>query len=291
MQRFPAPPTDHARHDELLVARFGAHDELPEEERATAARLVAACAACAVLSADLSLVARAVAREPMPPRRRDFRITPEQAVRLRGSAVQRFLRRFTLPESAMLRPAAAGVMSLGLLLVVAGSFLPLGGEVGSGGESLSRPRPAADALATQVAGEESQEIAARSSTKVTEPDEFADTSAREEDSQGLEMSALQAAPDDEVAASPMRVGAAEADAVPESGPALEMAQGPGDEQPAVDGSADAAGLEGDAASATGARLDLGALLVVLGAVLALGGLVILLLVMLARRVAVDPLVR
>ncbi|MEX1295774.1 MAG: hypothetical protein AB1Z67_06360 [Candidatus Limnocylindrales bacterium] len=126
----PLPPAaDHERHDALLVAQLVAGDPLEPEQMSEAQRLVADCGACAALAADLPVVARAVAQEPVPPRRRDHRLSPEQAERLRGNALTRLLRRFSLPSSRAFQPAAAGVLSIGLLLVVAGYAWPDGGTV------------------------------------------------------------------------------------------------------------------------------------------------------------------
>ena len=127
----PRPPAapDHERHDALLVAQFVAGDPLDPEQRAEAQHLVAGCAACAALAMDLPAVSRAVAQEPVPPRRRDFRLSPEQAEELRGNTLTRFLRKLSLPRSRAFQPAAAGVLSIGLLFVVAGYAWPDGGTV------------------------------------------------------------------------------------------------------------------------------------------------------------------
>lgn len=127
----PLPPAapDHERHDQLLVAQFVAGDPLKPEQQAEAKRLVGSCGACAALAADLPAISRAVAAEPVPPRRRDFRLSPEQAEAVAGNAVTRFLRRLSLPSSRAFQPAAAGVLSIGLLLVVAGYAWPEDGTV------------------------------------------------------------------------------------------------------------------------------------------------------------------
>lgn len=122
----PSPPSDaaHARHDPLLIAQHTAGDQLDAQPAREAQRLMATCPACAELAADLRRVSSAVAWEPLPPRRRDLRIDPVRAEQLRGSAWSRLLRRFALPQSRALRPVAAGVLSLGLVLVVAGNAWP-----------------------------------------------------------------------------------------------------------------------------------------------------------------------
>ena len=121
----PVPlPVDHGQHDPLLIAQLAAGDPLTADQQHEAALLVARCAACASLAADLRAISSAVAWEPLPPRRRDFHIDPEHAARLRGSAVQRFLRRLSVPQAGALRPAAAGILSMGLLFMVAGAVWP-----------------------------------------------------------------------------------------------------------------------------------------------------------------------
>ena len=125
----PSAASDHERHDRLLVAQLVAGDPLPPEQQAEAQRLIGSCGTCAALAADLPAVSRLVAQEPTPPRRRDFRLGPEQAAELRGNALTRFLRRLSLPGSRAFQPAAAGILSIGLLFVVAGYAWPDGGTI------------------------------------------------------------------------------------------------------------------------------------------------------------------
>jgi hypothetical protein len=106
------------------VAQLAARDRLGADQQREAQRLVSTCPACAELAADLRALAAAVRLEPMPPRRRDFRLDVEQAERLRGNFVDRFLRRLSLPQSRAFGPAAAGALSLGLVFVVAGYAWP-----------------------------------------------------------------------------------------------------------------------------------------------------------------------
>jgi hypothetical protein len=121
----PLPPAaDHERHDALLVAQLSAGDPLAPEQRAQAEQLVGTCGACAALAADLRAVSVAVAQEPVPSRRRDFRLSPEQAQQLSGNPLTRFLRRLSLPTARALQPAAAGVLSIGLVFLVAGYAWP-----------------------------------------------------------------------------------------------------------------------------------------------------------------------
>jgi hypothetical protein len=114
----------HAQHDALLIAQQAAGDPLDPTQAREAAQLIASCRACAELAADLRSVSKAVAWEPVPSRRRDFRIDPAHADALRGSAWSRLLRRFAMPQGRALRPLAAGFMSLGLVLLIAGNAWP-----------------------------------------------------------------------------------------------------------------------------------------------------------------------
>jgi hypothetical protein len=119
-------PATHARHDRLLVSRFAAGDEYPgEAEQARA--LVAACAECAGLAQDILALSSAAAQLGAPGRPRDFRITPEQADRLRGSTFERLLRRIAAPGLAPARPLAGVALSVGLMMAVAGAALPAAG--------------------------------------------------------------------------------------------------------------------------------------------------------------------
>jgi hypothetical protein len=124
----PTAP-DHQHHDALLVAQFAAGDPLDGAWQAEAQRLVSTCGACAALVADMRAVSMAVAREPAPRRRRDFRLTQEQAEELSGNALSRLLRGLSLPRARVFQPAAAGVLSIGLAFVVAGYAWPDDGAV------------------------------------------------------------------------------------------------------------------------------------------------------------------
>ena len=96
---------DHARHDRLLVTRFAAGDAYSNEV-AEARRLVADCPECAELANDIRLIAARAGDLPTARRRRDFRLSAADAERLRGSALQRVLRRLAAPGFAALRPVA-----------------------------------------------------------------------------------------------------------------------------------------------------------------------------------------
>ncbi len=131
MSRPAAPPSaaEHERHDVLLVAQLTAGDQLSQAQLAEGQHLLETCGQCAALAADLRTVSMAVAAEPVPPRRRDFRLSPPQAEALSGNALARWLRGLSLPTSRAFQPLAAGALSVGLLFVVAGYAWPDSGVV------------------------------------------------------------------------------------------------------------------------------------------------------------------
>jgi hypothetical protein len=286
----PAP--DHARHDGALVAQFAAGDALGEDQQREAQRLVSACAACSQLALDLRTLAVAVALEPVPPRRRDFRLDTAQAERLRGNAVSRFVRRLSLPQSPALGPAAAGLFSVGLVFVVAGYAWP-----GDGGVSVSRepedPPAAVERFMASPSLEQIVPFASRdagvagddgiSEEGVSEEVEafMADTPADRlmDDLAATEeanrSTAAEGSPNDLAGETQLRSGAA----------SVELA--------APSGSETMAGAEVDDSTAAvvsedGAPVD--AWLIVIGFGLAVVGGLLSVLILLARRVA-DPLLR
>ena len=116
--------SEHNRHDRLLIARFAANDA-SASERDQARQLVTDCTDCSRLFADVRLISAAVADLPAPTRRRDFRLTPQQAAEVRGSWLDGFLRRFAAGGIPALRPLAGVALSIGLALAVVGTGLPL----------------------------------------------------------------------------------------------------------------------------------------------------------------------
>ena len=138
----PTPPPaaqEHEQHDLLLVSQLAAGDPLDPERAQQAQAWLATCAECARLAADLRTVRAAVASEPVPARRRDFRLSPEQAEALQGNALTRFLRGLSLPRTRAFAPAAAGIMSIGLVFVVAGYAWPEGSTLTVGTEAEVAP--------------------------------------------------------------------------------------------------------------------------------------------------------
>jgi hypothetical protein len=116
--------SDHRRHDRLLIVRFVAGDA-PAADMRRAEATIETCRDCAALAHDLRILPAATRGLPVPPRTRDFQLSAEQAAALRGGTFDRLLRGLGAPNMGYLRPLAAAVLSLGLVLVAVGS-LPLG---------------------------------------------------------------------------------------------------------------------------------------------------------------------
>lgn len=121
--------TSHPDHDVLLIAAHAADDlSGPDLDRAQA--LLQSCAPCADLHRDLVAIAAATRTLPaLATAPRDFRLSHEQAARLRrGSWLRTVLAPFSGAHSA-LRPVAAGLSSLGVAGLLIATLLP--GMLGS----------------------------------------------------------------------------------------------------------------------------------------------------------------
>jgi hypothetical protein len=139
---------DHAGHDRWLVVRWTTDPaDLTPAETTQARSLLAGCADCAALSADLETISRATATSVVPARPRDFRLTPEQAASSRGSILDRLRRWLGTPGAFAVRPLAGAALAIGLVLViVAPNVRPAAAPTGdaTGG---ANPAAAASALA------------------------------------------------------------------------------------------------------------------------------------------------
>jgi hypothetical protein len=148
----PADPRLHATHDPELVAAYAAGDATGSD-LAAAEGLVAGCADCATLHRDLRAIMAALPRVPAPVRRRDFRLTPEQAAAIRPpSRFDRILGPLAGARFAFAGPAGAGLAALGL----AGILL-------SGGLNVQPPSSAAGGNA--AAGPESGAVTSLAGAK------------------------------------------------------------------------------------------------------------------------------
>jgi hypothetical protein len=135
----------HADHDQLAVAALAAGDaEGAERERAR--QLVAECADCAELHADLQALQAATATLPAPVRTRDFRLTGGDAARLRPAGWRSMLAALRTPRLAFMQPLAVGMATLGVVgLLVASLPGPLLTATSDSGASTEAALPAAPA--------------------------------------------------------------------------------------------------------------------------------------------------
>lgn len=148
-------PSEHLRHDQVLMARL-AGDDLEPSERSTAEALRSACPECRQLHDDLRTLMRATTDLPAPRRHRDFRLSPEQAARLRGSWLDRVMERLAAPSLGLLQPLAGAAMAIGLTLLVVNS-LPFN----LGSASSQAASPGAAPMPAEVGGIESPSAAAQ----------------------------------------------------------------------------------------------------------------------------------
>src|SRR3990170_8922370 len=139
--------SDHRRHDRLLVARYAVGDAQFGQDH-EAQDLIRRCSECAALADDIGRLSRAVGQLPAARRPRDFRLTAEQADKLRGSRLERWLRALTGSGWATVRPVAAVALSLGMVMSVVG-VLPILGA--------ATPAPASTFDQLPVAGAPSPE--------------------------------------------------------------------------------------------------------------------------------------
>ncbi len=137
-------PSDHDGHDRYLIAAF-ATDDLTGAELTDATALVARCQDCAALLADLRSIASATAELPVPARTRDFRLSEEDARRLRPGGWRQVVGFLAGPRLAFAKPLATALTTIGLagrvelLLVSRGRPTAHRGPVDSGDRSRSGP--------------------------------------------------------------------------------------------------------------------------------------------------------
>jgi hypothetical protein len=105
----------HASHDPALVAALAARvPGLTETQDADVRAQIAACADCADLLADLVALQTILPATSTPARPRDFRLTTEDAARLRASGWRRVLGFFGSARDNVTQPLAVGLTTLGL---------------------------------------------------------------------------------------------------------------------------------------------------------------------------------
>lgn len=118
----------HAEHDLEVVATFAAA-EASDLQAEHARRLIATCTECADLARDLQAITSTI--RSMPPAERaiglhaaprDYRLSPEQATRLRGgSPVRRWLAGVGASLGAFGRPVGASLAAMGIVGLLVGS--------------------------------------------------------------------------------------------------------------------------------------------------------------------------
>ncbi len=153
----PVPHTSAALaedHAALIVALDGG--DLAGAERGRAEALVESCAGCAALRADLAAIRGAMASLPVPPRRRDFQLNPEDAARFRPTAWRRLLGWLAAPGSTV-RPLATGLATLGVVGLLLTAGLP---GLGGGATTLSTVGTPAEVPAPDGGGVEGYGAAA-----------------------------------------------------------------------------------------------------------------------------------
>ena len=142
-------PSEHAGHDRLLVARFVGGD-VSDVEADAARELLSTCPGCRLLASDLLAISRATADLPAPTRTRDFRISPEEAARLRRSGLRNWFSRLAggvdgaSGRLVPLQRLATAAVAIGLVMAVVTSPVGIPG-FSSGGTTLKTVGQAASA--------------------------------------------------------------------------------------------------------------------------------------------------
>lgn len=146
----PHVPDSHVDHDLELVAALAASD-LEGARRTAAEELVAACDACAALRVDLLALTHATGALPVPRRRRDFRLTAEQAAALRPGGLRGILAALAGRRFAFTAPLGAGLAAIGVAGILLASLpgmpatAPVAIDAGGAGAAGAEPQATADA--------------------------------------------------------------------------------------------------------------------------------------------------
>ena len=169
--RLPADPSAHAAHDLLLVAALADEgaDALTGSEQERATTLVTTCSDCAALHADLVALAAAIPASATPPRPRDFRLSADDAARLRPAGWRRFLAGIGSSRDTITRPLALGLTTLGLVGLLVGT-VPGAFSFSSGaGPTLSAVGNSVGAAAAPAAAASGAAASTESLTVTTPP--------------------------------------------------------------------------------------------------------------------------
>ena len=147
----PDDRSPHAAHDLVLVAALAA-DDLEPADRAAAETLARSCPDCALLLTDLRSIALATHALPPVVRRRDFRLSPADAARLRPRGWRAVVDAIGGVRATFSRPLAVGLTTLGLVGMLLSTVPGLATfQVGSAGTPASVPE-AFDAATAGPAG-------------------------------------------------------------------------------------------------------------------------------------------
>jgi hypothetical protein len=141
---------DHRNHDPLQIAALAAGDaEGADLEQAR--DLVATCDECAALHHDLRAISVALPSTPAPTRKRDFRLTPEQADSLRPAGWRRLLAPLAGPRFAFAAPLGGSLAALGIagILVAGAASAPI---ANLNTERQSASSPVAGAASAEATG-------------------------------------------------------------------------------------------------------------------------------------------
>ena len=137
----------HEQHDPMLVVSLASGDlATADRDYATAQSLVADCSDCARLHHDVLAIATATKALPPVARNRDFRISAEQAARLRPSGVRGVLARLTAPGGLFSPQLGVGLATLGVAGLLIGSL----GSINLGFMSAAGPASGGAAPAASI---------------------------------------------------------------------------------------------------------------------------------------------
>jgi hypothetical protein len=120
----------------MLVAALAA-DDLAGTDRDQALELTGSCTECALLYTDLLALANATAAAPPPIAfgRRDFRLSPADAARLRPAGWRRLAAAWSGARSGLSRPLGVGLATIGLAGLLIGNV-----QVQFGSSAASAPQ-------------------------------------------------------------------------------------------------------------------------------------------------------
>lgn len=271
------PPFEHAHHERTLVLRYFEEDpELTREERLLASALLRTCPWCAALGPEAELIADANRAMIVPPAGRDFRITSRQARRARSFDLAAAAERIRAAlRTELVRPLAGAAVAVGLVLAVVGAVPYLGNSSSGDGAGTQAISATATGSAFGADAPRSPEASPPiGETQATLPQ------ADETPTVGTDTSA-QSAP----APSSLRVTSPRATPSPsEMGPNVAFATVPGPSPAPGANSAGGGALNTQTNSGEAASTEPLPPLLIFGILIAIVGLLVLGLTVLARRV-------